>query len=47
VRHVVLHERRYRQGVWRQIELRLAAYGSLVHPVAAFAGDGVRVVELR
>ena len=47
VRHVVLHERGYRQGVWRQMELRLAAYGPLVHPVAAFAADGVRVVELR
>jgi hypothetical protein len=47
VRHVVLHERRYRQGVWRQMELRLEEYGHLARTVASFAGDGVEVVELR
>ena len=47
VRHVVLHEQRYRQGDWSRVELRLAASGRLLHEVAAFSGDGTRVVELR
>jgi hypothetical protein len=44
---VVLHERRYREGDWGEVQLRLAAYGHLLRPVAAFSDDGVRVVELR
>ena len=47
VRHVVLHEDRYQRDAWRQVEVRLAAYGHLIAPVATFAGEGVRVVELR
>jgi hypothetical protein len=47
VRHVVLHEQRYEGSAWRQVERRLAAYGHLLRPVARFAGDGDRVVELR